>query len=205
MQRSFAPTAFLPHSFIQTLLCPLLISFFRSFPSKAIQAKRTKLDDLQKSLTTAKDTEKETRKKLDDALKARQQTKERKVKLDRLHTLRSKKRALDDESKLYEVCDPERLKKLKAGVVVCKDSANRWTENCQLMVSYFKKKGIEVDAAVSQTHTHTNTQHRKTRHNTTQHGTTQHNTTQSTEKHVTPVPAAVHSRQRVDVMWVLCE
>jgi len=45
------------------------------------------------------------------------------------------------------VCDPERLKKLKAGVAVCRDSANRWTENCQLMVQYFKKKGMEVDAA----------------------------------------------------------
>ena len=48
------------------------------------------------------------------------------------------------------MCDPERLKKLKAGVVVCKDSANRWTENCQLMISYFKKKGVEMDQAVRQ-------------------------------------------------------
>jgi hypothetical protein len=28
--------------------------------------------------------------------------------------------------------------------VVCKDSANRWTENCQLLSAWFRKKGMEV-------------------------------------------------------------
>ena len=128
----------------------------RSFPSKAIQQKRTKLDDLQQQLQATQDKHKACHKQLEQALGARQHTKERKLKLDRLSTLRNKKRALDEEMKQYEVCDPERLKKLKAGVVVCRDSANRWTENCQLIIQYWRKKGIEIDAGVSDT-THSTT------------------------------------------------
>ena len=127
----------------------VVVSRLRSFPSKAIQSKRTKLDDLQNALTAARDKEKQAKKQLDQALQSRQLTKERKLKMERLGTLRGKKRALDEELKQYEVCDPERLKKLRAGVVVCRDSANRWTENCQLIVQYFKKKGHEVDQGVS--------------------------------------------------------
>jgi len=123
--------------------------FFWSFPSKAIQSKRTKLADTQQSLATTQDSHRKLHKQLEQARTTRQQTKERQLKLTQLTTLRSKKRALDDELKQYEVCDPDRLKKLKAGVAVCRDSANRWTENCQLVVQYFKKKGIDMEAGVS--------------------------------------------------------
>ena len=123
--------------------------YFWSFPSKAIQAKRVKLSDLQTQLAALRESEKQTSVKLQQAQKQRQHTKERKLKLEQLSSLRGRKRALEEEGKQYEVCDPERLKKLKAGVVACRDSANRWTENCQLLVAYFRKKGAEVQEAVS--------------------------------------------------------
>ena len=44
----------------------------------------------------------------------------------------------------------------EAACVVCKDSANRWTEACQLLAGWYRKKGVEFkDEDVDHTrHTH---------------------------------------------------
>ena len=152
--------------------------FFWSFPSKAVQQKKNALADLQATLTAEQEKEKALKAQLTAARAERQQTKERKVKLEQLQTLKRRKRAAEEESKQFDQCDPERIKKLsqpcnpwtrrsvgsvlsccsfppslrcfrlcaaaEAAAVVCRESANRWTENCQLLAAHFRKRGHDM-------------------------------------------------------------
>ena len=86
--------------------------FFWSFPSKAVQQKKNALTDLQAAAAAEAEKEKALKAQLTAARAGRQQTKERKIKLEQLQTLKQRKRAAEEEGKQFEQCDPERIKKL---------------------------------------------------------------------------------------------
>jgi DNA anti-recombination protein RmuC len=86
--------------------------FFWSFPSKAVQASKNRLADAKAKVAEAEEKEAAMSAQLTAAQQQRQPTKERKVKLERLHAHKKRKRTAEESGKEFEHCDPERLKKL---------------------------------------------------------------------------------------------
>jgi len=122
--------------------------FFWSLPSKAQQVSQSRLDKLDSELVSFSDQEQQTTSELKAASACRQSTKERKLKLDQLSQLRRKRKELEVELSSYEAYDPERLKKLKTGIEITRNAANRWTDNFMLLMSYYKQRaGGDIDTA----------------------------------------------------------
>ena len=86
--------------------------YFWSFPSKAVQQSKNRLADVKAKVAEAEEKETAMTDQLTAARQQRQPTKERKVKLEQLQALKKRKRTAEEDSKQYEHCDPDRLKKL---------------------------------------------------------------------------------------------
>jgi hypothetical protein len=117
-------------------------NFFWSFPSKTAVVLRNKL-----AAVTEEKEQQETRlsginKRKRDATVGREDDEDtqRSAKLKKLSALQTSIAEAKVEIEKYSANSPEMLDKLKADVAVCKEAANRWTENIYLLFSFIKKK-----------------------------------------------------------------
>ncbi len=78
-------------------------------------------------------------------METRQDTPERTKAIADLAEQERRKAKLDDELKKYAASDPEKMKQLEKAVKVCRDSANRWTDNIHVMLSFYKGKMAEYN------------------------------------------------------------
>ncbi|KAI8641927.1 meiotic nuclear division protein 1 [Parasitella parasitica] len=111
-------------------------NYFWSFPSAAIQTKRTKLDDLRQNVHK----QEERKKKLDDCIKEaaddRQESVERSQLLAELKQEQDLSKELQLELHKYAENDPELYHKKEKASQIAKEAANRWTESIWEMQSY---------------------------------------------------------------------
>lgn len=77
---------------------------------------------------------------MQSAQEKRPPTKERRLLLQQMKELQEKNQSLIAELGTYGQCDPARLTSIKKGIDVCRDSANRWTDNCIIMASMMREK-----------------------------------------------------------------
>ncbi|XP_072944725.1 meiotic nuclear division protein 1 homolog [Epargyreus clarus] len=112
--------------------------YFWSFPSKAKNAKKRKLLDLQNEL---EETSKKL-KKAEDSIASqsvgREDNDERKITLTNLENVEKQEAELKKELQKYRDCDPEYIAQLKAETEDLKSAVNRWTENIYILKSYIK-------------------------------------------------------------------
>uniref|UniRef100_A0A3B4V2E4 Meiotic nuclear division protein 1 homolog n=1 Tax=Seriola dumerili TaxID=41447 RepID=A0A3B4V2E4_SERDU len=82
-------------------------NYYWAFPSKALNARKHKLDELQKQISEAKQRKVSLQKLVEKAKVGRQDTKERSSLLKELQALREERTGQQAELEKYRECDPE--------------------------------------------------------------------------------------------------
>uniref|UniRef100_A0A8C5DVK8 Meiotic nuclear division protein 1 homolog n=1 Tax=Gouania willdenowi TaxID=441366 RepID=A0A8C5DVK8_GOUWI len=104
-------------------------NYYWAFPSKAVHARKHKLEELQKQASEAKQRKESLQKAVEKAKIGRQDTKERSSMLKELQALREERTQLQAELEKYRECDPEVVEEMRKSNVVAKEAVSRWTES----------------------------------------------------------------------------
>ncbi|XP_068178374.1 meiotic nuclear division protein 1 homolog [Antennarius striatus] len=115
-------------------------NYYWAFPSKALHARKRKLEELQQQNSQAKQRKESLQNAVEKAKEGRQDTKERTSLLKELKALREERTGLQTELEKYRECDPEVVKEMRNSNVVAKAAVSRWTDNIFSIKSWTKKK-----------------------------------------------------------------
>ncbi|XP_062333371.1 meiotic nuclear division protein 1 homolog isoform X2 [Osmerus eperlanus] len=115
-------------------------NYYWAFPSKALNTRKRRLDELDKQHCEAK-TRRETLQQAGERARiGRQETEERAALLKQLQELREQHAQLKAELDKYRECDPEVIEELKKSNVTAKEAVSRWTDNVFAIKSWAKRK-----------------------------------------------------------------
>ncbi|XP_022822975.1 meiotic nuclear division protein 1 homolog [Spodoptera litura] len=112
--------------------------YFWSFPSKAKNAKKRKVQDLQNEIDECTKKLKKTEDLIASESVGREICEERTKILSTLESLEKQEEKLKKELQKYRDSDPEYMAQLKKETQDLKTAANRWTENIYILKSYIK-------------------------------------------------------------------
>uniref|UniRef100_A0A8C9X7I0 Meiotic nuclear division protein 1 homolog n=1 Tax=Sander lucioperca TaxID=283035 RepID=A0A8C9X7I0_SANLU len=115
-------------------------NYYWAFPSKALHARKKKLEELQSQISEAKQRKVSVEKAVEKAKVGRQDTKERSSLLQELQALKEERTHLQAELDKYRECDPEVIEEMRKSNVVAKEAVSRWTDNIFAIKSWTKKK-----------------------------------------------------------------
>uniref|UniRef100_A0A8D0DG50 Meiotic nuclear division protein 1 homolog n=1 Tax=Salvator merianae TaxID=96440 RepID=A0A8D0DG50_SALMN len=124
-------------------------NYFWAFPSKALHARKHKLEELQNQFSEYSQKRKSLQESIEKSKAGRQDTAERAALTKELTALRQKKEQLMAEIDKYKECDPEIVEEIRQANKVAKEAANRWTDNIFAIKSWAKRKfgfeGSKID------------------------------------------------------------
>ncbi|KAG6450634.1 hypothetical protein O3G_MSEX006694 [Manduca sexta] len=112
--------------------------YFWSFPSKANNAKKRKVHDLQNEIDDCSKKIKTTEEAISVESKGREVGDERTEILSLLEMVQKQEDNLKRELQKYRDSDPEYIAQLKTEIGDLKSAINRWTENIYILKSYIK-------------------------------------------------------------------
>ncbi|XP_045774414.1 meiotic nuclear division protein 1 homolog [Maniola jurtina] len=112
--------------------------YFWSFPSKAKNTKKRKLQGLQSELDETTKKLKKTEDSIITESIGREPSDERTELLATLEQLTKRANELKKEVQKYRDCDPEYIAQVKTEIEDLKTATNRWTENIFIIKSYIK-------------------------------------------------------------------
>ncbi|KAJ3367806.1 Meiotic nuclear division protein 1 [Allomyces arbusculus] len=115
-------------------------NYYWSFPSQAAKAKRMRLDALTAEVEQLQARHDTLVHDLDAARSVREDTDERADLLTRLADEQQREAQLTAELDQYRDSDPESHKLMLQQADVCRDAANRWTDNIFTLQSYCNNK-----------------------------------------------------------------
>ncbi|XP_072477392.1 meiotic nuclear division protein 1 homolog isoform X1 [Notamacropus eugenii] len=115
-------------------------NYFWSFPSKALHARKRKLETLSTQFSEGNQKKENLQQSIKRAKTGREDTEERASLSKELASLRQQKEQLKTELEKYKECDPEVVEEIRQANKVAKDAANRWTDNIFAIKSWAKKK-----------------------------------------------------------------
>lgn len=115
-------------------------NYYWSFPSKALNTRKHRLEELHKHISEAKQRKVSLTKAVEAAKVGRQDTGKRSALLKELQSLREERTQLQAELEKYRECDPEVVEEMKKSNVVAKEAVSRWTDNVFAIKSWTKKK-----------------------------------------------------------------
>ncbi|XP_062864996.1 meiotic nuclear division protein 1 homolog [Trichomycterus rosablanca] len=115
-------------------------NYFWAFPSKALHARKRRLEDLKKQHEEGKQRQASLQQYVKKAKEGRQDTEERAALNKELMTLRKQKETLNAELEKYKDCDPEVVKGMRKENVTAKEAVSRWTDNVFAIKSWAKRK-----------------------------------------------------------------
>ncbi|XP_020495346.2 meiotic nuclear division protein 1 homolog [Labrus bergylta] len=124
-------------------------NYYWAFPSKALNARKNKLDELKKQDSEAKQRKVSLEKAVEKAKLGREDTKERSSLLKELKALREEKTQLQADLEKYRECDPEVVEEIRKTNVVAKEAVSRWTDNVFAIKSWTKKKFSFDDSRIN--------------------------------------------------------
>ncbi|RVE76029.1 hypothetical protein OJAV_G00004650 [Oryzias javanicus] len=124
-------------------------NYYWAFPSKALNARKYKLEELQKQISDAKQRKASLQKAVEKAKVGRQDTKERSSMLKELKALREERAQLQAELEQYRECDPEVVEEMRKSNAVAKEAISRWTDNVFAIKSWTKKKFAFDDSRIN--------------------------------------------------------
>ncbi|KAM9363733.1 meiotic nuclear division protein 1 homolog [Symphorus nematophorus] len=124
-------------------------NYYWAFPSKALHARKHKLEELQQQNSQAKQRKESLQKAVEKAKVGRQDTKERSSLLKELNALREERIQLQAELEKYRECDPEVVEEMRKSNVIAKDAVSRWTDNIFSIKSWTKKKFAFDDSRIN--------------------------------------------------------
>ncbi|XP_026798723.3 meiotic nuclear division protein 1 homolog [Pangasianodon hypophthalmus] len=115
-------------------------NYFWAFPSKALHARKRKLEDLEKLHEDGKQRQAALQQAIKKAKEGRQDTEERATLHKELMSLREQKETLRAELEKYKECDPEVVEEMRKENVTAKEAVSRWTDNVFAIKSWAKRK-----------------------------------------------------------------
>ena len=125
-------------------------NFFWSFPGKKDRKMQLEHEHTLQSIESLKQKVNEANAKLADAKRGREDDNgERPKKLARLAELKAEHQKLESELAILKENDPQALADLEKELKLCKEAANRWTDNIFACKSYLvKKRGMSSKEAM---------------------------------------------------------
>ncbi|KAM8808178.1 meiotic nuclear division protein 1 homolog [Eudromia elegans] len=115
-------------------------NYFWAFPSKALHARKRKLEELQAQFAESTQKKEALQKNIEKSKVGREDTAERAALIEELAALRQKKEQLKAEIDKYRECDPDVVEEMRQTNKVAKEAANRWTDNIFSIKSWAKRK-----------------------------------------------------------------
>uniref|UniRef100_A0A8C5QDD2 Meiotic nuclear division protein 1 homolog n=1 Tax=Leptobrachium leishanense TaxID=445787 RepID=A0A8C5QDD2_9ANUR len=115
-------------------------NYFWAFPSKALHARKRKIETLESQLSEANQKKKHLQQSVEKAKVGRQDTEERSRLAKELTSLRHQNEQLKTELEKYKECDPDVIEEIRQSNKVAKEAVNRWTDNVFAVKSWAKKK-----------------------------------------------------------------
>nr|XP_057922209.1 meiotic nuclear division protein 1 homolog [Doryrhamphus excisus] len=125
-------------------------NYYWAFPSKALQTRQLRLEELQKQVSEAKQRESCLRTGIGKAKEGREDTEERSALLKELQVLKDERAQLQTELDKYKECDPEVVEEMRKSNLVAKDAVYRWTDNVFAIKSWTKKKFAFDDSRIDE-------------------------------------------------------
>ncbi|XP_060773093.1 meiotic nuclear division protein 1 homolog isoform X1 [Neoarius graeffei] len=115
-------------------------NYFWAFPSKALHARKRKLEDLEKLHEDGKQRRAALQQAVKKAKEGRQDTEERASLHKELVSLREQRETLHAELQKYKECDPEVVEEMRKENITAKEAVSRWTDNVFAIKSWAKRK-----------------------------------------------------------------
>uniref|UniRef100_G1MR78 Meiotic nuclear division protein 1 homolog n=1 Tax=Meleagris gallopavo TaxID=9103 RepID=G1MR78_MELGA len=115
-------------------------NYFWAFPSKALHARKRKLEELQTQFAETSQKKEILQKGIEKSKIGRENTAERAALVKELAALRQKKEQLKAEIEKYRECDPDIVEEMRQTSKVAKEAVNRWTDNIFAIKSWAKRK-----------------------------------------------------------------
>ncbi|KAG9259847.1 hypothetical protein AMEX_G27468 [Astyanax mexicanus] len=115
-------------------------NYYWAFPSKALHARKHRLEDLEKQNEESKQRKTALQQAVEKAKKGRQDTKERATLQKELQSLKEQRESLRAEVEKYKECDPEVVEEMRKENITAKEAVARWTDNVFSIKSWAKKK-----------------------------------------------------------------
>jgi len=124
-------------------------NYFWAYPSKALHARKTKLECLRTEIEELKMKIKRNEKSLESANEGKEESHERDKTLAELSRKENESKELKIKLDRLRECDPEVLKEVQQKTKVAKESANRWTDNIFSVKSWCKRKFAIEESAIN--------------------------------------------------------
>ncbi|XP_027455101.1 meiotic nuclear division protein 1 homolog isoform X1 [Zalophus californianus] len=115
-------------------------NYYWAFPSKALHARKRKLEVLESQLSEGNQKHTNLQKSIEKAKIGRHETEERTMLAKELSSLRDQREQLKAEVEKYKECDPQVVEEIRQANKVAKEAANRWTDNIFAIKSWAKRK-----------------------------------------------------------------
>ncbi|XP_022522930.1 meiotic nuclear division protein 1 homolog [Astyanax mexicanus] len=115
-------------------------NYYWAFPSKALHARKHRLEDLEKQNEESKQRKTALQQAVEKAKNGRQDTKERATLQKELQSLKEQRESLRAEVEKYKECDPEVVEEMRKENITAKEAVSRWTDNVFSIKSWAKKK-----------------------------------------------------------------
>ncbi|MGH0145552.1 UNVERIFIED_CONTAM: hypothetical protein FKN15_022859 [Acipenser sinensis] len=115
-------------------------NYFWAFPSKALHARKCKLEELEKQHAEGSLRKTVLQQGIEKAKVGRQDTEDRAALLKELQVLREQRNQLRAEVDKYRECDPEVVEEIRQSNKIAKDAVNRWTDNVFAIRGWAKRK-----------------------------------------------------------------
>ncbi|CAI5784227.1 meiotic nuclear division protein 1 homolog isoform X1 [Podarcis muralis] len=126
-------------------------NYFWAFPSKALHARKRKLEELQNQFSEYSQKKKSLQESIEKSKIGRQDTAERAALIKELTALRQKRDQLKAEIDKYKECDPDIVEEIRQANKVAKEAANRWTDNIFAAKSWAKRKFAFEESKIDKT------------------------------------------------------
>ncbi|XP_037595609.1 meiotic nuclear division protein 1 homolog [Cebus imitator] len=121
-------------------------NYYWAFPSKALHARKHKLEALESQLSEGSQKRASLQKCIEKAKIGQCETEEQTTLAKELSSLRDQREQLKAEVEKYKDCDPQVVAEIRQANKIAQEAANRWTDNIFAIKSWAKRKfGFEVN------------------------------------------------------------
>lgn len=114
--------------------------YFWAFPSKAINNRKRKLEELKSKVNEGRKKSKNLEEQIKEAKCGREDSDQRNKVLKELAENKAIIEDLKTKIEKYKDCDPEVLDQVRKQICVYKEAANRWTDNIFAIKSWCRNK-----------------------------------------------------------------
>lgn len=115
-------------------------NYYWSFPSSALQLRKTKIEDLKQELQKLEEKNAELKSSIELACGGREESDDRAILLKKVAEGEATSKKYQEELARYRECDPVLLGIKENHANVALESGNRWTENIFIVQSYCANK-----------------------------------------------------------------